>query len=384
MTAVALLTTCIWVYMLFLRGFFWRVAVPTTSSPTVSLARPRPDSVVAVIPARNEAPDIGQTVRALLAQDYLGEVRIIVVDDHSTDGTADIARRAAAAVGASDRVTVIAARELPAGWTGKLWAVSEGLEAAQALSPDFILLTDADITHGPRSLSILTSRAKAEDLDLTSEMVLLRCVSGPERMLIPAFVFFFFMLYPPRWVADPAERTAGAAGGCMLVRPAALERIGGISAIHGALIDDCALATAIKKSGGKIRLDVTRETVSARVYGSFADIWAMIARTAYTQLRYSPVILAGTLAGLFLTYLVPPLFAICSHGGVRFLGLITWSMMVVAFAPTLRLYGRSAAWGLVLPLIAMFYAAATVGSAVNYWLGKGGQWKGRAQAGHSL
>ena len=384
MTAVALLTTFIWVYMLFLRGFFWRVTVPEKPLATVPSLHSRADSVVAVIPARNEAPDIGQTVRALLAQNYPGNVRIIVVDDHSTDGTDEVAQRAAAAAGASDRVTVIAARDLPAGWTGKLWAVSEGLEAAKALSPDYILLTDADITHGPQSLAILTTRANADDLDLTSEMVLLRCVSGPERMLIPAFVFFFFMLYPPRWIADPADHTAGAAGGCMLVRPAALERIGGIAAIRGALIDDCALAAAIKKSGGKIRLDVTRETVSARVYGSFGDIWAMIARTAYTQLHYSPVILVGTLAGLFLTYLVPPLFAIYGHGGPRLLGLITWGMMAVAFAPTLRLYGRSWAWGFALPAIATFYAAATIGSAVNYWRGKGGQWKGRAQAGHGL
>ena len=384
MTAIALLTTCIWVYMLFLRGFFWRVAVPAKLSSAAPPTLAGRDSVVAVIPARNEAPDIGQTVKALLAQDYPGDLRIIVVDDHSTDGTAEVAQAAAAALNASDRVTVISARELPPGWTGKLWAVSEGLEAARAFTPDFILLTDADITHGRESLSILTSRARAEDLDLTSEMVLIRCVSGPERMLIPAFVFFFFMLYPPRWVADPAERTAGAAGGCMLVRPAALERIGGIGAIRGALIDDCALAAAIKKTGGKIRLDVTRETVSARVYGSFGDIWGMIARTAFTQLRSSPVILVGTLAGLFLTYLAPPLFALYGHGGPRFLGLITWIMMTIAFAPTLRLYGRSAAWGLALPLIAIFYAAATVGSAVNYWRGKGGQWKGRAQAGHGL
>ena len=170
----------------------------------------------------------------------------------------------------------------------------------------------------------------------------------------------------------------------MLIRPQALASAGGIDAIRGALIDDCALAAAIKKSGGKIRLDVTRDTVSARVYGSFGDIWAMIARTAYTQLHYSPVILVGTLAGLFLTYLVPPLFAIYGHGGPRLLGLITWGMMAVAFAPTLRLYGRSWAWGFALPAIATFYAAATIGSAVNYWRGKGGQWKGRAQAGHGL
>lgn len=384
MTAVALLTTFIWVYMLFLRGFFWRVAVPQQNAATVPPLRLRPDSVVVVIPARNEAPDIGQTVRALLAQDYPGDVRIIVVDDHSDDGTAEVARRAAAAASADDRVTVIAARDLPAGWTGKLWAVSEGLDAAKAMAPNYILLTDADIIHGPRSLAILTARARDDDLDLTSEMVLLRCVTGPERMLIPAFVFFFFMLYPPRWIADPADRTAGAAGGCMLVRPAALERIGGIATIRGALIDDCTLAAAIKKSGGKIRLDVTRETVSARVYGSFGDIWAMIARTAYTQLRYSPLVLVGTLAGLFLTYLAPPLFALYGHGGPRLLGLITWGMMVVAFAPTLRLYGRSWTWGFALPIIAIFYAAATIGSAVNYWRGKGGQWKGRAQAGHGL
>jgi hopene-associated glycosyltransferase HpnB len=384
MTALALLVTFIWVYLLFLRGGFWRVAVPAPVPLSESPIRARSGLVAVVIPARNEAADIGQTVRALLAQDYPGDLRIIVVDDHSSDGTREVALGAGAAADAGDRLTVIQARDLPPGWTGKLWAVSEGMAVATAMEPEFILMTDADITHGRDSISSLTARAKAEDLDLTSEMVRLRCVSWPERALIPAFVFFFFMLYPPRWVADPADRTAAAAGGCMLIRPAALARIGGIAAIRSALIDDCALAAAIKKSGGKIRLDVTRDTVSSRVYGTLAEIWSMIARTAYTQLHHSPPYLAGTLAGLFLTYLAPPLFFLYGHGMVRLLGLAAWAMMAVAFRPTLRLYDRSWVWGLALPAIALFYAAATFGSAINYWRGKGGQWKGRAQAGHGL
>ena len=380
MTALALLAVFIWIYLLFLRGGFWQVAVPGIL-PAIPVTSQIP-SLAVVIPARNEAAGIGVTVTSLLKQDYPGQVRIFVVDDHSTDGTGDLARRAGTELGSEDRLTVIEARDLPAGWTGKLWAVSEGLEAAKDFAPDYILMTDADITHSPSNLSQLVARSKLEDLDLASQMVLLHCGSFAERSLIPAFVFFFFMLYPPAWIADPAERTAGAAGGCMLIRAPALARIGGIGAIRGALIDDCALAAAIKKSGGRIRLDVTRDTSSSRVYGSFAEIWSMIARNAYTQLHYSPLLLAGTLVGLFLTYLAPPLLVWHGHGWARFLGLVAWAMMIVALRPTLRLYERSAGWGVALPLTAAFYAAATIGSAVNYWRGRGGQWKGRVQAGH--
>ncbi len=214
-------------------------------------------------------------------------------------------------------------------------------------------------------------------------MARLSTETAPERALIPAFVFFFFMLYPPRWTADPRRKAAGAAGGCMLVRPAAIARIGGIAAIRGALIDDCALAAAIKRAGGRIRLDASRATRSTRVYRTAGEIWSMIARTAFTQLRYSPALLAGTLLGMALTYLAPPLLSLLASGAARWLGLGAWVAMAVCFYPVARLYDRSPAWGLALPAIAAFYSAATLGSAIDFWRGRGGRWKGRAQAGRS-
>ena len=364
-----------WLYLLLGRGFFWRVEeAPEAAGPMVN-AR-----VTVVIPARNEADGIARTVRSLLTQNHPGPLTIVLVDDHSTDGTADLARAAARAVNAADRLIVLPARDLPSGWTGKLWAVSEGLDRARETAPDFILLTDADITHAPDNVSTLVRRSLADDLDLTSLMVRLSTETLPERALIPAFVFFFFMLYPPRWAANPASKLAAAAGGCMLVRPAALEKIGGIAAIRGALIDDCSLAAAIKRAGGRIRLDPSTRTRSSRVYGSAREIWSMIARTAFTQLHYSTPLLVGTLLGLGVTYLAPPLLTIFSQDEARWLGIVAWLAMAACFYPTVRLYDRSAAWAFALPAIALFYSAATFGSAVNYWRGKGGQWKGRAQA----
>lgn len=368
----------IWLGLLAFRGRFWAVAEPApVASAATGAAAPK---IVAVIPARDEAPDIGTAVTSLLTQRYGGALDIVLVDDHSSDGTAEVARAAAAVAGAADRLRIIAARDLPPGWTGKLWAVSEGLAAAEALMPGFLLLTDADIAHGPDNVAQLVARAEAEDRDLVSLMVKLRCRSLAERAFIPAFVFFFFMLYPPRWAADPVSRVAGAAGGCMLVRPVALRRIGGIAAIRGALIDDCALAAAIKRSGGRIRLDVTQSTFSLRNYAGWRDIWTMIARTAFTQLGYSTLLLIGTVAGLALTYLAPPLLALLGTGWARLLGLAAWAAMAAAFLPSVRFYRLSPLWAMALPAIAGFYLAATIGSAANYWRGRGGQWKGRAQA----
>ncbi|HLZ66294.1 MAG TPA: glycosyltransferase [Aliidongia sp.] len=364
-----------WLYLLLARGLFWRVAeAPPAAGPMIA-AR-----VTVVIPARNEADGIATTVISLLTQDHPGPLRIVLVDDHSTDGTADIACAAADALGAADRLEVVAARDLPAGWTGKLWAMSEGLDRARATSADFFLLTDADITHAPDNVSTLVRRAQAGDLDLTSLMVRLSTETLPEKALIPAFVFFFFMLYPPAWAANPRSKMAAAAGGCMLVRPSALERIGGIAAIRGALIDDCSLAAAIKRAGGRIRLDPSTTTRSSRVYGSAGEIWSMIARTAFTQLHYSTLLLVGTVLGLAVTYLAPPLLTLFASGPAWWLGLGAWLAMAACFLPTVRLYGRHPAWALALPAIAAFYSAATIGSAVNYWRGKGGQWKGRSQA----
>jgi hopene-associated glycosyltransferase HpnB len=378
MILIALISAVIWVYLLAFRGGFWRVAPPVKPTGPASTA-----SVVAVIPARNEAEGIASTIRSLLGQDHAGPLRIVLVDDHSSDGTAELAHAAAAEIpGGAERLTVIQARDLPQGWTGKLWAVSEGLDRAATLSPDFLLLTDADITHAPDNVRSLAARAERDGLDLVSLMVRLSTETLWEKACIPAFVFFFFMLYPPRWAADPMSRSAAAAGGCMLIRPKAMARIGGIAAIRGALIDDCTLAAHIKRTGGQIQLDATSETTSSRVYQSVGEIWSMIARTAFTQLGYSTPLLIGTLIGLALTYMAPPLFAIFGHGLGRWLGILVWIGMAAAFRPTLTLYGRSWLWGFALPAIALFYAAATIGSAVNYWRGKGGQWKGRAQAVH--
>ncbi len=352
-----------WLYLLLARGAFWLVR--ETPAPKLSSTG---KSVAVVIPARNEEATIGRAVDSLLCQNYPGPVRVFVVDDHSTDATAR-------AAGVDERLSVIAAGPLPKGWTGKLWAVSEGLQRAQESQPDFILLTDADIVHAPGSIAGLVARAESGDLDLVSYMVKLRCESLAERALIPAFVFFFFMLYPPDWIADRKRKTAGAAGGCMLIRPRALERIGGIAAIRGELIDDCALAAAVKPGGG-VWLGVTSSTHSLREYRSFGEIRRMIARTAFTQLRHSVLLLVATVIAMAAIYLAPPAVLLA---GYRKLGLFTWGLMSVSYMPALRFYNRSITWAPLLPLVALFYIAATIQSALQYWTGRGGAWKGRVQ-----
>ena len=368
-------TVATWLYLLLARGHFWIMREP---SPTMS---PAADvSVRVVIPARNEAAGIADTITSLLSQDHGGSLDIVLVDDHSSDETVALARSAARAMGCDDRLDVIAARDLPPGWTGKLWAVSEGLAHARSRSAQFVLLTDADIVHAPGNVADLVRRSLAGGYDLTSLMVRLSTETMPEKALMPSFVFFFFMLYPPRWTRDPRSATAGAAGGCMLVRPAAIERIGGIAAIRGALIDDCALAAAIKRTGGRIRLDPSRDTRSSRIYASAGEIWSMVARTAFTQLRHSPLLLVGTLVGMALTYWAPPLLAVLATGLPRWLGCGAWLAMAGCFYPTARFYDRHPAWGFALPAIGLFYGGATVASAIRHWRGRGGQWKGRLQA----
>ncbi len=358
----AALTLLIWLYLLLGRGFFWLVRAAELGG---GAAPPR--RVTAVIPARNEAPVIAKAVASLAAQDYGGGLDILVVDDHSTDGTAEAARGA----------QVLEAGPLPEGWTGKLWAVSEGVRAAAASCPDYFLLTDADIVHEPGNLARLVAHAEAGGYDLASLMVELRCETLAERALIPAFVFFFLKLYPPRWIASATHATAGAAGGCMLVRRDAIERIGGIAAIRGELIDDCALAKAVKRSGGRVWLGLTSSAHSIREYNSFGEVGRVIARTAFTQLGYSPLLLAGTLLGMLAIYALPPVLAL---GFRSWPAALAWLVMMAAYAPVLRLYRRSLLWAPALPLVALFYTGATVFSAVEYWTGRGGAWKGRAQA----
>jgi len=375
-TLLAGLAAAIWAYLLVAHGGFWmgrerddREALPAPE------AWPR---VVAVVPARDEADVIAGSVGSLLAQDYPGEFRVILVDDDSSDGTAEVARKEAERLGAMERLQVVRGRPLQAGWTGKLWAVSQGVALAGEAA-DFLWLTDADIAHSPDNLTALVSRAAAGRLALTSLMAELHCATFAERLLIPAFVFFFQMLYPFARVNDPDNRLGAAAGGCMLIRRDALAAAGGIAAIRGALIDDCALGAALKGQGA-IWLGLTHRARSLRPYPTVASIAAMVSRSAYAQLNYSLLLLAGTVLGLAVTYLAAPLVAIFGHGLAQIAGLVAWAAMALAFQPILRFYRRSPLWGIALPAIAALYAAFTLDSALQFARGRGGMWKGRAQA----
>jgi hopene-associated glycosyltransferase HpnB len=260
-----------------------------------------------------------------------------------------------------------------------MWAVSQGVERALAGSPDFLLLTDADIQHEPGSLATLIAIAENGGFDVASFMVKLRSDTFAERALIPAFVFFFFLLYPPAWIRDGKRKTAGAAGGCILIRPAMLRKAGGIEAIRGEVIDDCALARRVKSAGGRIWLGLTDGTKSTRSYKSFGEIEKMIARTAFRQLNHSALLLMGTLAGLALTYVLPIMVIFSGQGFYFVLGVAAWALMTAAYLPMVRFYKQSPVWAVLLPAIAVFYAGATFHSAVKYWMGRGGEWKGRMQ-----
>ncbi len=374
-TLVAAIPLAIWIYLLLARGHFWRLSEDKIK-PKLLENWPR---VVAVVPARNEAPTISQAVSSLAKQDYPGDFSIIVVDDHSEDGTAAVARQAAEASRAAQRLTIHAAAPLSPGWTGKLWALNEGIQVAASQSAEFFWFTDADIEHAPDTLRRLVSRAERESLDLASLMVLLQAKTFAERLLIPPFLYFFLMLYPPRWIADPNATTAGAAGGCILLRRNVLAPIGGIASIRGEVIDDCALARVVKKNGGRIWMGLTRRSVSLRSYWSFVEIQNMIARTAFTQLHYSILFLVMALAGLFVTFLLPWFSFLSGEDPAWFLASTAICLMTVTFGVTVRFYGLPWPWALTLPFAAAFYGYATFLSAVRYWLGRGGQWKGRAQ-----
>jgi len=364
MTALAILALLAWAYLLTLHGRFWQ------PGPVLAPAHPVPaPDVDIVIPARDEADGIGDALRSLLAQDYVGRLRIVVIDDGSSDDTGAIAR------GLGDpRVIVLDGKPRPPGWSGKLWAVSQGVARTTA---SLVLLTDADIVHDPAHVSTLVAKAERDGLDLVSEMVELRCASLAERALVPAFVFFFQLLYPFAWVNDPLRAAAAAAGGTILLRRRALDRIGGIEAVRGALIDDVALASAVKR-GGRIWLGHSRLARSIRPYPGAPDIWRMVARTAYVQLRFSPMILLATVLGLALVWLAPPLLTLFGHNAVRVMGALTWAGSAVSFLPTLRRFRQSPLWALALPGIACFYLAATVGSAIDHHRGRGVVWKRRA------
>ena len=360
----------IWLYLaLFHRGF-WRLRERDTLPVTEPAVWP---SVVAVVPARDEADVISRSIGSLVAQDYPGDLRIVLVDDQSTDGTGDLARALN-----SDRLTVLTGAARPPGWTGKLWAMSQGAGHAAQWAPDFVWFTDADIAHAPDNLAKLVSRV-GTDKTLVSLMARLSCKSAAEHFLVPAFVFFFDMLFPFGAVNDPKSKVAAAAGGCMLARREALDKAGGIEAIRHNIIDDCALGRAMKAQG-PIWLGLTDRAVSLRPYDHITDIRHMVTRSAYAQLGYSPLMLLVTLLGLFIVYIAPVGSALFGWGITQMAGWATWAIMALLFQPILRFYRLSPLWGLALPLIGAFYAAFTLESAVQHWSGKGGMWKGRAQA----
>jgi hopene-associated glycosyltransferase HpnB len=414
---VASISLAIWLYLAAARGQFWRLREFDDDT-----AKHEPPStwpkVIAVIPARNEAATIAQAVTSLLQQDYAGEFSVVLVDDHSEDNTAQIASQAAIKLNAVSRITIVEAPPLTQGWTGKLWAMNHGVSNVQcrgaALSraepreplrpslatnehsqPTYYWFTDADIVHAPNTLQRLVARAEHDHLDLASLMVLLQANTLPERALIPAFLFFFLKLYPPRWIANPQARTAGAAGGCILLRGQALQRIGGFAAIRSEVIDDCALARAVKEaqpfpavppnkhganSTGRIWMGLTRASISLRAYTTFAEIRDLIARTAFTQLQYSAPLLLGTLLAMLLIYVIPVVLLFAPNPAPRILGASTWLLMSLLYLPTIRFYRVSPAWAVTLPFVALFYSHATFLSAARFWLGRGAQWKGRSQA----
>ncbi|MCQ8279213.1 glycosyltransferase [Acetobacteraceae bacterium KSS8] len=376
MLALAVLTLLIWCWLILFHGRFWQagpVLRPVPADPDASWP-----PVQIVIPARDEAEGVAACLRSLLAQDYPARYRIVLVDDRSTDGTGALAR----AVGeGSARLLVVDGAEPPESWSGKLWAVNQGVAAALADLPEahgYLLLCDADIIHAPAHLTTLVAKAERERLDQVSEMVELSTVSMAERALVPAFVFFFQLLYPFARVNDPRSRTAAAAGGTVLIRKDALARIGGIESLRGALIDDVTLATRVKRAGGRIWLGHSMLARSVRPYPGAADVWRMVARTAYVQLRFSPLLLLGTVIGMVLVWLAPVLCLVFGHGLARWFGLGAWVLSTGSFLPTLRRFRLSPLWALLLPLIGLFYTGATIGSAIDHHRGRGVVWKSRA------
>jgi hopene-associated glycosyltransferase HpnB len=372
LTILGTLALAAWLYVVLLRGWFWIFRVLPLREPA---ARSR---VVAIIPARNEAAHIYDAVQSVLTQTGADLLQLIVVDDASTDDTAAVARRAAVSCGGANRLMVVQGKPLPPGWSGKVWAVQQGVDSARRFGADFLWFTDADIAHGPRALASLAAQA-GEGYDLVSAMVELRCETFAEKLLVPAFVYFFFQLYPPRWIADPRAGTAGAAGGSILVRPQPLEKAGGLEAIQGEIIDDCALAAAVKRAGGRLWLGPSAESSSLRGYSTFGGVVSMVSRNAFNQLRHSLALLVGTVANMLLMYVVPVALLFSLRRIPTALGGTALVLMTGSYLPAVRAYRRNPLWALTLPLAACVYVWATILSAVRYWSGKGGEWKGRHQ-----
>ncbi|MFJ9952948.1 glycosyltransferase [Kitasatospora sp. NPDC091207] len=371
---IAVLSLLVWLWLACCHGLFWRtdVRLPPRRPPA------RWPQVAVVVPARDEAEVLPLSLPSLLAQKYPGRARVILVDDHSSDGTGALATALGRAEGLE--LTVTTPPPLPPGWTGKLWALRHGIELA---GPDaeYLLLTDADIAHGPDSLADLVAAAESDRRDLVSQMARLRVETGWERLIVPAFVYFFAQLYPFRHSNRPGARTAAAAGGCSLVRREALERAGGVAAIRGAVIDDVSLARVVKAAGGRIWLGLADQVDSVRPYPRLGQLWRMVSRSAYAQLRHSPLLLAGTVVGLALVYLVPPTATVAGlvtgHAAVAAAGGAAWALMTGTFLPMLRYYRQPAPAALLLPFTASLYLLMTVDSAVRHWRGLGTRWKGR-------
>ncbi|HEX9034629.1 MAG TPA: glycosyltransferase [Streptosporangiaceae bacterium] len=401
--AVASLAVAAWAYLLAGHGWFWRTdqrlpAADPGPDQQAAVSAAWPD-VVAVVPARNEAAVLPESLPTLLAQDYPGRLRVVLVDDESSDGTAEVAASLSEQAGSADprlgeRLQVVAGSPLPPGWAGKVWAMAQGLRAAG--DAEYVLFTDADIAYRPGALTALVSSARASGKALVSQMALLRADTGWERLLIPAFVYFFAQLYPFRRINKPRARTAGAAGGCMLVRREALAVAGGLEPIRGARIDDVALGRLLKRppSGGDCWLGFSTDVISQRRYSALAEIWDMVARSAYTQLRYSHLALAGTVAGMAVLYLVPvgataAGLALLLAGGpgadvpagqaswLLAAGIAAWAVMSATYVPVLRLSGLSPLRAPLLPAIGVLYTGMTISSARRHRAGRGGEWKGR-------
>ena len=377
MLVLATLSLLVWLVLAFAHGRFWQAG--PMLGPVPKAVRPVAGTwpaVCVVVPARDEAETIEDSIGSLLAQDYPGPYGVVLVDDRSEDRTGALARALA-----SPHLHVVDGVEPPAGWSGKLWAVAQGTAEVTRLMPDpdgYVLLADADIIHEPAHVATLVTKALRDDLDMVSEMVELSTESRAERALVPAFVYFFQMLYPFERVNRRTSRTAAAAGGTILIRRAALERIGGIESLRGALIDDVALARRVKRSGGAIWLGHSLLARSVRPYPKPADIWRMVARTAYVQLRYSPLLLLATVLGMALVWLVPPAAMLFGDGYARLAGLLAWAIATLSFLPTLRRFELVPFWALLLPAVAAFYTLATIGSAVDHHRGRGVVWKQRA------
>ncbi|MFF7607627.1 glycosyltransferase [Streptomyces parvulus] len=377
-TVVSALSLAAWLWLLLARGFFWRtdVTLPARREPA---AWP---SVCVVVPARDEAAVLPASLPSLLGQDYPGRAEVFLVDDGSTDGTGELAGELARRHGGLT-LTVTSPGEPPAGWTGKLWAVRHGIALARAREPEYLLLTDADIAHAPDSLRELVAAAGDGGFEVVSQMARLRVVSGWERLVVPAFVYFFAQLYPFRWIARRG-RTAAAAGGCVLLRAETAERARIPEAIRHAVIDDVALARAVKGAGGRVWLGLAERVDSVRPYPRLGDLWRMVSRSAYAQLRHNPLVLAGTVAGLALVYLVPPLAVVVAAArgetAAVLVGGAAWLVMAGTYAPMLRYYRQPLWLAPLLPFTAFLYLLMTVDSAVQHYRGRGAAWKGRTYA----